>query len=114
MVYLLYIGVIMDQDEQIKAVNDRLDRFENVVTSKLDILTEAMIKLARTEEKIVAMDNDRAITNTRLNRLSEKLDILSNEVADNSRTTSTINKFTWALIVGFIGLIFGITNTLIK
>lgn len=103
----------MDSDEQIKAVNDRLDRFEKVVTGKLDVLTDAMIKLARTEEKIVAMENDRSNTTSRINRLSEKIDQLSRDVDENSRTSKNINKVTWALIVGFIGLGFGLIKTLI-
>lgn len=80
-----------------EAINTRFDRIED----KLDKLSDAMISLARTEEKMMAMESDRKNTNERLNRHSEKLDQLNDEVKENTRVTQTINKITW-LIIGTV------------
>lgn len=72
----------------------RFDRIEN----KIDKLSEAMISLARTEEKIMAMESDRANTVERLNRHSEKIDELNDLVKENTRITSNIVRITWMII----------------
>lgn len=79
-------------------VNKRFDRIEQ----KIDKLSDAMISLARTEEKIMAMENERANITERLNRHSEKIDELTEKVAENSRTTSYINKIVWGIILAVI------------
>lgn len=101
----------MDQDD-LKVLAERFDRFERTMTSKLDTLTDAMIKLARTEEKMVAMENDRANMANRVNRMSEKIDKLTEQVNDNNRTTQLVNKVVWAIVLGFIGLTFTLFKTL--
>lgn len=95
----------MTSEDKLSALNDRFDRFESSVLGKLDILTEAMIKLARTEEKLVAIENDRANQVQRLNRLSEKLDAIDKKVDDNARTVDTINKLFWIVATSSIGII---------
>lgn len=102
----------MEQDEQIKLLAERFDRFEKTMTEKLDTLTDAMIKLARTEEKMVAMENDRTNMTNRVNRMSEKIDKLTEQVTDNNRTTQLVNKIVWALIAGLIGLAFTTFKTM--
>lgn len=79
-------------------VNKRFDRIEQ----KIDKLSDAMISLARTEEKIMAMENERANITERLNRHSEKIDELGEKVSENSRTTANINKFIWGIILAVI------------
>jgi len=81
-------------------INNRFDRIE----TKLDKLSEAMVSLARTEEKIMAMENDRANQMNRMNRFSEKLDNIEKKCDDNARTVSTINKLFWVAIVAVIGV----------
>lgn len=94
-------------------VTDRFDRLEK----KMDKMADAMVSLARTEEKIMHMEADRATLNDRVNRHSEKLDELQKEVnqvdksvAENSRITANIVKITWVvvstLVAGAIKLIF--------
>ena len=51
-------------------IDDRLVRIED----KVDKLSEAMISLARTEEKLGALQQDHSNQHERLNRFSEKLD----------------------------------------
>jgi len=81
-------------------INNRFDRIE----TKLDKLSEAMVSLARTEEKIMAMENERANQMNRMNRFSEKLDNIEKKCDDNARTVSTINKLFWVVIVAVIGV----------
>lgn len=85
------------------AVNDtttkRLDRIE----SKLDQLTDAMICMARAEEKIIGLQDDYNTHQERLNRFSVKLDEIQKTVDDNHRTICVINKVFWVVTVTVIG-----------
>ena len=73
----------------------RLDRIEE----KLDRLTDAMISMARAEEKINALKDDHDKMYERINRLSQKLDAIEKKVDDNARTVSLINKLVFAAVV---------------
>jgi len=75
-------------------INERFDRIE----TKIDKLSEAMVSLARTEEKLIALDADKQNLYNRVNKHSEKLDELTIAVSVNSRTVATINKLMWILI----------------
>jgi len=75
-------------------IKERFDRLE----TKIDKLSDAMISLARTEEKIIAMETDRSNLIERLNRHSEKIDDLNDEVKENTRITSNITKVTWVIV----------------
>ena len=77
-------------------ITDRLDRLEQ----KIDKLADAMVALARTEEKIFALEADRKNMTERVNRHSEKLDLLSDEVKENTRVTKNITKLTWLVVAG--------------
>ena len=79
----------------------RLDRIEN----KLDQLAEAMIAMARYEEKLSGLkeDHDRAFE--RMNRLSQKLDEIQAKVDDNAHTVQVINKLFWVAVVAIAGSI---------
>jgi len=91
----------------VEAINSRFDKIEQ----KIDKLSDAMISLARTEEKIMAMESDRKNTTERLNRHSEKIDELNDKVLDNSRITNNIVRVTWAvvagLVAGFVKMFYG-------
>ena len=79
-------------------INKRFDRIED----KIDKLSDAMISLARTEEKIMAMESDKNNMIERLNRHSEKIDELNDKANENSRTTSNINKIVWLIVAAVI------------
>lgn len=83
-------------------ITDRLDRLEQ----KIDKLADAMVALARTEEKIFALEADRKNMTERVNRHSQKIDELNDQVKENSRVTANIVKLTWiivgAIAVGFV------------
>ena len=77
----------------------RLDRIEE----KLDRLTDAMVAMARAEEKIIALQDDHENMRDRLNKLSIKLDEIQKSVDDNSRTVGIINKVVYAAVVAAVG-----------
>ena len=81
--------------------DDRLVRIEQ----KVDKLSEALVSMARAEEKLVGLkeDHDRAFE--RLNRFSAKLDEIEKKVDDNARTVQTINKLFWVVAVAVVGSI---------
>jgi len=79
-------------------INKRFDRIED----KIDKLSDAMISLARTEEKIMAMESDKNNMIERMNRHSEKIDELNDKVNENSRTTANINKIVWLIVAAVI------------
>jgi uncharacterized membrane protein len=86
---------------QPSTTNDRLQRIED----KVDKLAEAMISVARAEEKIGTLMNDHEKMHERLNRFSAKLDDVQRTVDENARTVSIINKLFWAVITAIaIGL----------
>ena len=81
--------------------NTRLDRIE----SKLDQLAEAMITLARAEEKLAGLKEDHDRTFERMNKFSMKLDDIEKKVDDNAHTVRIINKLFWVAIVAAAGSI---------
>lgn len=79
----------------------RLDRIEE----KIDKLSDAMISLARAEEKLIAIEKNNHANYDRMNRFSEKLDTIENKVEDNARTVGIINKVAVIVGTGVIGAI---------
>jgi hypothetical protein len=82
----------------------RLDRIE----IKIDKLSDAMISLARAEEKLIAIEQNNHTNVDRLNRFSAKLDDIEKKVDDNARTVTVINRLFWIVVVamasGFISM----------
>lgn len=78
---------------------DRLNRIEE----KIDKLSEAMIALARAEEKLVAIEKNNHNNFDRMNRFSQKLDDIEKKVDDNARTVAIINKVVYVISVALIG-----------
>ena len=74
---------------------DRLNRIEE----KIDKLSDAMISLARAEEKLIAIEKNNHANYDRMNRFSVKLDNIEDKVNDNARTIDVIKKTFW-LVVG--------------
>lgn len=79
----------------------RLDRIEE----KIDKLSDAMISLARAEEKLIAIEKNNHANYDRMNKFSEKLDAIENKVEDNARTVGIINKVAVIVGTGVIGAI---------
>ena len=83
------------------ADDNRLDRIE----AKIDKLSEAMITVARAEEKLISMEQKYAAQYDRMNKFSEKLDELERIVTQNAATVNTINKLFWVAIISMAGAI---------
>ncbi len=77
----------------------RLDRIEE----KLDKLGEAMISIARAEEKLIAMEQKHASQYERMNRFSEKLDNIEKIVQQNTNTVELYNKVVGAAVIAAVG-----------
>jgi len=80
---------------------DRLLRIED----KIDKLSEAMVAIARTEEKLVSMEQKYSAQYDRMNKFSEKLDKLESITTQNSQTVTTINKLFWIALIAVAGAI---------
>lgn len=83
------------------ADDQRLDRIE----SKIDKLSDAMITIARAEEKLVNMEQKYLAQYDRMNRFSSKLDEIEKLVLQNALTVNTINKLFWIAIIAMSGAI---------
>lgn len=81
--------------------DSRLLRIED----KIDKLSDAMVAIARTEEKLVGMEQKYSAQYDRMNRFSEKLDSLESITAQNSQTVTTINKLFWIALIAVAGAI---------
>lgn len=77
---------------------NRLDRIEE----KLDKLGEAMVSIARAEEKLIAMESKYASQYDRMNRFSEKLDHIERTVVANSQTVNNIIKLFWLVVAAAV------------
>lgn len=84
-----------------ETTNNRLDRIEE----KLDKLSDVVVSIARFEEKMDAYNEYRERSWERMNRFSEKLDIIEKKVEDNCRTVHTINKLFWIGLIAISGSI---------
>lgn len=84
-----------------EVLGQRLDRIED----KLDKLADAMVAMARAEEKLEALQNEHNKMYERVNRLSAKLDDIESGVQENSNTVRVINKLFWVAIIAASGAI---------
>ena len=75
-------------DETTKA---RLERIED----KMDKMADALISLARFEEKMEAYNKYRDDSWQRMNKFSEKLDIIEKKCDESANTVGVINKLFW-------------------
>lgn len=81
--------------------NQRLDRIEE----KIDKLSDAMISLARAEEKLIQIEKNNHANFERMNRFSQKLDDIEKKVDDNARTVAIINRVVYVVGIAVIGAI---------
>lgn len=79
----------------------RLERIEN----KMDKMAEALVTLARVEEKMENYNKYRDDSWSRMNKFSEKLDAIEKKVDENAHTVKIINKLFWVAIVAAAGAI---------
>lgn len=84
-----------------ETTNTRLTRIEE----KLDKLADAMISLARAEEKIESLQEDHNKQYDRINKLSMKIDDIERIVLDNQRSVQFMHKLFWVVVVAAAGAI---------
>jgi|TARA_Y100000356_G_C11067180_1_gene186993 hypothetical protein len=80
---------------------DRLDRIEE----KIDKMSEAIIALARAEEKIITLTSFSKQQSEQIQSLINRIDRVEQLVNTNSSTVNVINKIFWVIIVGLISAI---------
>ena len=79
----------------------RLTRIED----KLDKLADAMVAMARAEEKIAALSDDHDKMYERINKLSQKIDDIEKIVLENQRSVQFMMKLFWVVVVAAAGAI---------
>ena len=78
-------------------IDQRLDRIED----KMDKLADALVSIARFEEKMEAYNKYREDSWERMNKFSAKLDTIEKKCDENANTVGVINKLFWiAIAVG--------------
>ena len=78
--------------------SQRLDRIEE----KLDQMGEAIVMLARAEEKIATLTSFSKQQSEQIQNLINRLDRVDSMVSSNSNTVALINKVFWLIIVGLV------------
>ena len=86
--------------------SDRLDRIEN----KLDKLSEAIVSLARAEEKIQNMEKFLHQQMDMMVEGQKRLEAVEKSARDNATTINVINKLLW---IGMAALAASITGMLV-
>ena len=82
--------------------DSRLEKIEH----KIDRLSDAVVSIARIEERVatVLKQNDRFFT--RMDKIEERLDIVENRSTLNSNSNRFVERFMWVLITAGLGLIY--------
>jgi len=93
----------MDKDlQQVYTVQSaRLDRIEE----KLDQMTQAIIALARAEEKISTLAEFNKQQSEQIQSLINRIDRVEQLVNSNASTVNVINRIFWVILVGLISAI---------
>lgn len=86
-------------EEHILKEDKRLDRIEE----KIDKLSETVISLARAEEKLVMLEDDRKTINERLNRHSDRIDDIETKVDETAVTIKIVNRLFWIIMTAVSG-----------
>lgn len=72
-------------------IDQRLDRIED----KMDKLADALVSIARFEEKMDSYNKYREDSWERMNKFSAKLDVIEKKCDENANTVGVINKLFW-------------------
>ena len=79
-------------------MEDRLSRVER----KIDTLQEAIVSLARVEERLVTVFNRQSHIETKVDAIENKMDSL----AENMASARVTERLIWIVIVASIGAVF--------
>lgn len=75
-------------------VDQRLDRIE----SKIDKLAEAIVSIARAEEKLVSLENDKKFLMEKMIKIEDKVTVVERQTDENTSAISIIQRITWIAI----------------
>lgn len=75
-------------------VDQRLDRIE----SKIDKLSEAIISIARAEEKLIQLENDKKFLMERMLNIEERVADTERRTEEHSSAISIIQRITWIVV----------------
>lgn len=98
----------MTVQQQREEAAARLDRIEG----KLDKLSEAVISIARAEEKIATLTSFSKQQSEMIQHLTIRIDKLEEAVISNSSTVNIINKVFWIIIAAAATAIAGMFITM--
>jgi hypothetical protein len=87
--------------------DNRLHRIE----IKLDKLAEAIVQLARMEERLVTLFNRMDSWETRQIRVESRVDELKSEVRTNKSVVMFGERLFWVILTGLVGTLFWIFRT---
>ena len=98
----------MTVQQQREEAAARLDRIEG----KLDKLSEAVVSIARAEEKIATLTSFSKQQSEMIQHLTIRIDKLEEAVISNSSTVNIINKVFWIIIAAAATAIAGMFITM--
>jgi hypothetical protein len=83
----------------------RLDRIEE----KIDKVADLLIAFARTEEKVIGLEEDKRIVLRSIDEIEDRIVALEKCVGLNTRTVDSVHKLVWVImtsvITGFLAYI---------
>jgi len=82
---------------------NRLDRIEE----KIDKLSEAIISLARAEEKIHNLEGSLETALSKLNDIDNRIRSVESKSNDNEQKLSAFSKFFWVIVTAVAGAVTG-------
>ena len=83
----------MDNDIRLQRIEDKLDK-----------MSDAIVALARVEEKITDLEVRRAEGHERLNRMSKKLDDVDSHVTSMRERMAVMTKIMWVVGTAVLGV----------
>tara|TARA_R110000824_G_scaffold82382_3_gene206480 strand:- start:3208 stop:3498 length:291 start_codon:yes stop_codon:yes gene_type:complete len=86
----------------------RLTRIEN----KVDRMTESLVMVARVEERIATMLSSMTEVTKRLNRHSERLDVLEVETVKSQSVGRIFGRVAWIVLTATVGVLVGANGIL--
>lgn len=93
-------------EKQFDVIQNRMDKVEG----KLDRITDALIQLARTEERILKLEEDRKSLHNQINRHGDQILDIQRHVNENSNFSALFQRVGWillaALVTAFIASLF--------
>lgn len=86
-----------------QVVDGRLDRIEQ----KIDKLSEAIVSIARAEEKLVMLENDKKFLMQKMIEIDERVTTVEKKTDSNAAAINIIQKITWITIAAAVTTIIG-------